>query len=498
MKHPRTFRGSQSRLGLVLLAATLTKVAVAQPDDKAAKAADSSATNGSASTAEAPKAEASAEAKTEKPQAAAEAAAVEPPKPDKSEAAETAAEAPPAATPLVVEILPGSGYYPPPKYLRGIAGGSLWMTMHGLQFPYMGPETGKQQLRIAISGSVWDDTSYARLVSGTEKKSQTRWTNQARGVLRVTPTYTTRDGWFGGGQIELVAKGDQTATSNVGGVDDVFVRAGKWNLFDVTVGRFQGWEVYHWGMGLDLNTFERRGAELPNQPQDTPQIYGVTHYWDRPDGGAGNYAAHLYATDYLRFEVLGQIGTNLGANTRSVRPVAILDLGYVKAKVGYEYGVAKAQEDGDPTRSRKNGFGGALQFILDPYIEGGINGAKGFIDQWNTNDLPELRKSTTTTSVGGFLNGRPIGSLILGAGLNYTYLVDLDANNIETSPNFNKTNVWTHLQTFGAVQYGFWDRLFFKFVLGYAQFKFEDHLQDPPRPFTNSSYSGRFRVMYLF
>jgi hypothetical protein len=502
MKSQRTIRGQEARLGLVLLAVTFTSVAVAQPDGEAAKAAAppvgsaEAAEPAKAATAEPAKvaADATADGAAQKSEAA---TAVAAPMPDTPAPVATAAEPEPAAaTPLSVEILPGSGY-PEPK-VRGIVGGSLWLTMHGLQFPYLGPETSKQTVRIAISGSVWDDTAYARINSGTDIKSTSRWTNQARAVLRATPTYTTRNGWFAGGQVEVVAKGDQTATSNMGMVDDAFVRAGKWKLFDVTVGRFQGWEVYHYGMGLDLNTYERRGAEHPDQPVKPPQIYGLSNYWDRPDGGAGNYAAHVYFTDYLRLEVLGQIGTNGGGNTRATRPVLVLDLGYVKAKVGVEYGVVKAQLDDDPTRTKRNGIGGALQFVLDPHIEGGINAAVGYTDVWNIRGLPELRMSTTTKSFGGFLNGRVIGALLVGVGVNYTHLTDLDENNIATSPNLGQTNYWTHLQSFGAVQYSFWDKLSFKFVAGYAKFHFEDKLQNPAFPYDNTAYSGRLRMMYLF
>ncbi len=129
--------------------------------------------------------------------------------------------------------------------------------MHGHQFPYAGPETSPNQVRLAISVSIWDDTSFARLNSGVPDvtKSLTRWYNQGRGVVRFTPSYTTREGWFVQGQVETVGNIEQTVVANnIGTVDDMFARVGKWNVFDVTVGRFQGWEVYHYGMGLDLNT----------------------------------------------------------------------------------------------------------------------------------------------------------------------------------------------------------------------------------------------------
>jgi hypothetical protein len=54
------------------------------------------------------------------------------------------------------------------------------------------------------------------------------------------------------------------------------------------------------------------------------------------------------------------------------------------------------------------------------------------------------------------------------------------------------------LQTFFALQYSVWDKLFFKFVGSYAKFHLEDNRQDPAHPYTDSATSGRLRVMYLF
>jgi hypothetical protein len=478
MKFQRTIRGSQSGLGLALLALTLSNVAVAQPDD------DKSA------------ADATGEAAAEKPEATSSAAAATKPK----EPAQPAAAAEPAATtPVSVEILPGSGY-PEPR-IRGIVGGSLWLTMQGYQFPYMGPETSQEGARIAISGSVWNDLSYAQIdTTNSNFVGLKRLASQSRALLRATPTYTTRDGWFAQGQVEVVGAGDQTLSTgnSVGLVDDAYVRAGKWKVFDVTLGRFQGWEVYHYGMGLDLNTLERTGADNANDSQHPPSIYGANYYWDRQDGGLGSYAAHVYFTDYLRLEVMGLFGTQGGSNTRAVRPVAVLDLGYFKAKVGAEYGVGTKQKDGDQTRVKKNGIGGALQFVLDPYIEGGVNAAIGYEDNWDKYGSPNLPGSFTTKSFGGFLNGRIVGPLLVGLGLNYTNQVDLDENSNQGSQNFGKTDSWSHWQSFAAVQYSFWNKLFFKLVAGYAKANFTERRLDLGSSYDNKAYSVRFRMMYLF
>ena len=503
MKSLRKVHGSGLGYSLLLVALSVGKVAVAQPDADSKATPAPGSTETSTPAAQTSDSEATAPAKADEKK----------PEPSKPEAAKTEpmplppTDATPAvepSVPLTVEILPASGYFPDRN--RGLVGGSLWLTMHGLQFPYMAPPTSKSAVRIAISGSVWDDTSVARFTSGhpASGKALSRWTNQGRAVLRTTPSYSTKEGWFVQGQVELVANSNQildTNTNNMGGVDDLFVRAGLWNVFDITAGRYQGWEVYHYGMGLDLNTFERQGASNPNLATKPPQIYGLDTYWDRPNGGAGNYAAHVYFTDYLRVEVLGQIGTNIsGNNTRGVRPIAILDLGYLKVKGGWEYGISHPQSDGALGRTRNNGFGGSVQFVLDPYIEGGINGAIGYLDSWSASTgAPNLAGSTTTKSYGAFLNGRVYGPVIVGLGANQTHYENLLTNQNPISPQLNGQSDWeSHLQTFAAVQYSFWDKMFVKFVGSYARFHYEDILQVPAHPFTNKEYGGRLRMMYLF
>lgn len=424
----------------------------------------------------------------------AEEAAPAPPKAEPAPPAEAAQD----TSPLPVHIL--AGLEMPGAKVRGITGGSLWLTTQGLQWPYMPKLPGGDRMQIAISGSAWVDTSYARINSGSKETdpSQKRWANQGRGVLRATPAYSTEEGWFAQGQIEFVANGDQTLTGqNLGVVDDMFVRAGKWGLFDVTVGRFQGWELYHYGMGLDLNTLERRGAEGRNAGKP-PQIYGLDFFWDRPNDGRGNYAVHFYPTDFLRFEVLGQVGTSSGNNQFAVRPVGILDLGFVKVKAGAELGKNSPQQDEIKGETSMNGWGVAVQGVLDPHVEAGVNVATGYTDAINNQGLPDLARSTTTMSYGGFLNGRVFGPLIIGGGANMTRFNSLQTNGITTSPNYGKHDVHTHFQAFVAVQYSVWDRFFVKFVGARAVYDYEDYVREPPHGYTYDMWSGRFRVMYLF
>src|SRR6187399_1786596 len=249
-----------------------------------------------ASEAEAPPGETAADAG----EPAAEAAPGEPPQPDatanagtvaksndtaevEANGADTAASEPEPAlgTHMSLELVPASGY--PSWQVRGIPGGSLAATMHGMQWPYLPALGDSDTLRVGVSGYFWNDLSYARILSGLEDSypNQKRLATQSRGVLRVSPTYSTKGGWFAQGQGELVIHGDTLIEgSNLGSTDDLYFRVGKWKLFDVTAGRFQGWEIAnHYGMGLDLNTLERDGAVIQAQDGKPAPAYGLTYFW---------------------------------------------------------------------------------------------------------------------------------------------------------------------------------------------------------------------------
>lgn len=398
---------------------------------------------------------------------------------------------------VVVEQLPGSAYLEPKT--RGLRGGSLWLTMHGYQFPYMPVIPGKTGLRIGLSGSAWVDTSYRKVDSGlavqTGDANLHDWRQQGRFVGRITPTYSTREGWFvqGQGEIVLNSASDSTVAMHAENTDDLFVRFGKWQFADITAGRFQGWEIYHFGMGLDWNTLERDGARTDRTAP--PGIYGVTHLWDRMDG-PGKLAAHFYPTDYLRFELLGVMGS-YSNNQIGVRPVGILDFGWVKLKVGAEYEKQspRAQSPNFQNKIENRGFGGSLQFVIDPYVEFGFNGAQGLTDNYGLSGVLDAGLSETRTSFGGFANGRIYGPLLIGAGVNSTR-----KNNLKQNATTGENDISTHLQAFGAIQYTLFESFYIKMVAAYADAHY-NLLSDEPEQrqnYHNKSLSGRLRLMYLF
>jgi len=413
-----------------------------------------------------------------------------------------------------------------PGLHRGLYGGSLWLepSFQGLQWPYM-PRTG-----VGLSGLAWVDSGYQEIDrEGKSTPSTNRYFQQGRLVVRITPTYASGR-FFIQTQAEVVANGCQstgTSTCDQQGqgtvdTDDLWVRVGQWNVWDLKVGRFEGWELYHLGMGLDQYTLERRGAQVegtPGNTLDTPDFYGLDYLRYRPRGfGLGYVAAHGYFTNYLRGELLGELGTdNDSGNGYSVlgaRPLVIFDLGWLKLKAGVEYEkrargtpfntntattLDATNEPAYKERTRK-GYGVAVQIVLDPWVEFGANLAQGSQDQTADSGSRDDAASFTRTSIGGFANFRLAKSsflkdVIVGAGVNWTTNYDEHRANGDSNPDYT-----AHLQGFVAVQYLLANQLFIKAVVAYARADFQptDSANNPDTVFSNVMWSGRVRLMYMF
>lgn len=458
--------------------------AAAEKSDDKDKAATGAASASVEASSDAPKADAKAEA---------EAPASETP----PEKAPPEAGSPIAAPPATLAAPPGDVARLPPEAfpsepIRGIYGGSLWLTFHGLQWPTSPFHSDPPRTQLGFSGYAWADTSYQAVTTGdAAAHDKHNWVHQARFALRATPTYT-KGNMFVQGQGELVAANSDdlgNTPSFVMRTDDLWVRIGSWNKWDVQVGRYQAWEIYHYGMGLDQNTAERIGAY--NQQNLRPnQIYGVSFLYERPSG-FGNAAFHIYPTRYLRAEMLLQAGYAGSANSLGGRPAVILDFGWLKLKGAAEMRLVKSDNDTQKQDEKYRGGGGAVQIIVDPRIEFGANGAYGNTDIIDSMGTKIPQASVDEWSAGGFLNVRAIDPVIIGVGANYSRLDDTQVNERGEHGEFS------HFQSFAAVQALVLDQLFVKFVFGYARADFAP-ATSTAEPWHDTSVSGRLRLMYLF
>jgi hypothetical protein len=387
----------------------------------------------------------------------------------------------------LVERLPSSAY--PEPYLRGLHGGSMWLNMQGLQWPYY-PRTA-----IGLSGYGWIDNDYkiTRVGDPGQSDHNTKYFQQGRFLLRVTPTYSNGV-WFVQAQGEVVANKDQLdtqATQSVVDAEDVWVRAGEWQKWDVTVGRFEAFEVYHLGMGLDVNTDERIGAY--DGSHTPPALYGATFLFYRP-AGPGNVALHLYPTKSLRVEILGQWGNDNLLNYIGGRPAVIYDAGWIKAKAAaeYQWGTPQDPAPGQRNERRLRGVAGSVQFVLAPWIEFGPNIGYAVTDLFTpASPTPNTGLSGNETSFGGFVNAQVTPGLLVGAGANYAKFSNLHQN---AEGQFDTS---TNSQYFLAVQYLLFNQLFIKLVGGYAKSHF-DYSFSNMNPYDDDMFSVRLRLMYLY
>lgn len=395
---------------------------------------------------------------------------------------------------LYLEVLPAEAY--PSHDGGGIPGGSLRGTMGGLQWPYMPARAGDGPLRVGVSGSFWVDGSRRSLETGLDTEpDRLEYRHQGRFVFRTTPVYNLRDDWFVQAQAEAVVNADQDdglEQQYVEG-DDLWVRTGMWDVFDVQVGRLQGWEVYHLGMGLDLNTFERNGAEGPSS---TPKpLYTVSDMWDRGKS-EGSLAAHLYPTAWARVEVQARFGLAGNGNFIGVRPVGILDFGFVKLKAGYEQSTTPAIDIASDSRIDSRGLGAGLDVVLDPWVELGASFGNVAREQFDADNGQSLKGSATTLTYGGYVNGRIIDGLVLGLGYHTLQWENLNSDPVTGSDPDHDTNTLM----FGAIQYALFDRLTLKYVFSPSKFSRHERAEGAavPQEFTNESVSHRIRFAVTF
>jgi hypothetical protein len=491
MRTPPSFIKSLSSVLTTLILLGSSALASAQDHDKPAKAQPATS---EAAAKPAPPVVETAEATAKAPEPST-ADSETPPTPD-----------PASITEVGVQRLPGSAF--PEPVTRGLEHGSLSKTFHGLQWPYMPAVGPGSRFVLGLSGWGWIDTSYMKFAPwSTSRNPPTNainlsnikyWKQQSRLLLRITPTYAMDDGWFIQGQAELVGTGDQIITrSDVGGADtdDLFLRVGQWNTWDFQVGRFEGWEVFHLGMGLDQNTFERQGAVGAGEASNPISFYGVTDNQFRPQGAAGNFAAHYYPLRILRFELLGTVGTLGAYPALATRPVAVLDFGWLKFKLGTEYQRLVGQGANDKTQKTSKGVGGAVQFVFLPHLEFGLNAAQGTVWSVDKNNNIDRQGSHTRTTYGGFANlsnGSRKHPLMFGVGGMYSHK---EAQNDVLGDGV--VNKYWLMQSFVAVQYVLKQQLYIKLVGGYSR----GHwllAGDPLVEWDDEMYSVRLRFAFYF
>lgn len=271
-----------------------------------------------------------------------------------------------------------------------------------------------------------------------------------RGRFVVGPTVEHRfgadDKWFVAARGELVAWLRERGSYQIN-ADDVYGQVGKKGLWDLKLGRFQAWRVYHKGAGFDLYTIEDQGACASlaggscslESGTFGPHTYEVNaNYYREP---AGKAAVHIYPAPWAGVELLGLMGNADGPNQLGGRAAALVHFPYVRASLGAEYRATRPPKENPPACPKCGnvsdtvGFGGGVEVTIKP-VALGVNVAQGKYTSYNTTSgVLDNDASNTRTSLGGYAEF-DVGSLVidrnlvLGFGLNRTEVVD-KVNNFE-------------------------------------------------------------------
>ena len=295
---------------------------------------------------------------------------------------------PAAVTEVGVQRLPGSAY--PEPQTRGLKYGSLWLTFHGLQWPYM-PSCTNGERFVHRPVGLGLDRHLLREVRPLGRRTRTSrpdrikyWKQQARMLLRVTPTYSFDTDWFIQGQVELVGTGDQTIAA-VGRRRRRHRRslAARRPVEQVGLpGRplrgLGGLSPRH---GARLQHLRAQGRGRAGRVQQHIAFYGLTDNQFRPSGAAGNFAVHYYPLPFLRFELLGMAGSfsgpaYAGASGGDPRPRL------AQAQGGHRVPARRRQPGvGSDRRSRRRASAARCSSSSLPHVEFGFNAAQGTV--WN-------------------------------------------------------------------------------------------------------------------
>jgi len=343
---------------------------------------------------------------------------------------------------------------------------------------------------VFLYGGLEQDTGFAQYTFRDDQQnpSETLYDLRGRFVFGPMLHHEFKNGMYVRATGQLVAwVRDQFKIYQIN-VDDVYgqvggrLGGGRW---DVQIGRFMTWRVFHKGMGFDLYTLEDRGAAKSHNIGTDDATYGIHTYeanyiYLRNSGApianetAGRAAIHYFPTRYLGVELVGVYGqANAGADNTlggrlavdfhkkigpvGVRVSAAAEDRYQTPSINHlnQTGVGA---DGKPTyekcpdcavRDDHGVAGGAVLKYSIVEAGGGIGQAWNFVHQnpANTTGAPRDPKSTAeTTSYGGYLQLDPgtllfKRALIIGAGV------------FKTSLNTRTDYVEQHVQ--GAAYIGF-------------------------------------------
>jgi hypothetical protein len=328
---------------------------------------------------------------------------------------------------------------------------------------------------LRLDGYFWTDTGQMKRTNAREGQfDQTSYYMQGRFVLSAEyreqlGSVTAR------ARSELIGFVNEFTKSQFEAhVLDAYAQVGQaW--WDVQVGRFLAWEVYHRGAGIELFTAEEAGA-----------LGGPPLYWLQLTRGyqneAGQLAVHLYPWEWLGLEVAGVYGQEQSQNTLGIRPVVDFHRWGLQAIAGYEFSQQAGQTEADKVKSRSSGFAGKLQYTLSVVTAGASVGKRRVRYTNVLGDRDGERTLQNHWSAGGFLNVN-VWHGQLGLGYHHTTQKNLQGEEIAHDQGFASLLFWLPIDGLGV-----------KAVYGFATAHVEDI--DVGSEWDNDMRSARVRLVF--
>lgn len=249
---------------------------------------------------------------------------------------------------------------------------------------------------IHFSGNFWVDTGYMSRTNA-QPGQYNQAANYMGGRFVLGADYKREfEGFFAKAKVELVGFESEYAGSRYEPhTQDAYVMFGG-KRWDVQVGRFLAWEVYHRGQGIELYTAEEAGA------LGAPSLYWLD-FTRGHKNEAGQAAVHFYPLDFLAVELAGVYGQESNQNNLGIRPVVSLKQWGAELIAGYEFLKQAPQTDADKTQTTSQGTSARLQYKRS-FVSAGAEFAWATIESIGIDGLIDSGKSLDKITFGGFAN----------------------------------------------------------------------------------------------
>ena len=249
---------------------------------------------------------------------------------------------------------------------------------------------------IRLNGYAWVDTGYlSRTYDLTAYPQQDAAYMQGRVVLGAGLKRTFGD-YYGEVKVQFLGLVNEYAKSQYEpDTLEAYLQIGHQKWWDLQIGRFLAWEVYHRGQGIELYTLEDRGVG-----------YATLYWLDYTRGyldQAGQVAVHFYPWSFLKFELAGVYGQQDSQNNFGVRPVVDFSLGDFQLIGGYELLLKRPQTASDKVEKTQMGFAAKAQYRF-PVVTVGADVAWSSQRVLDINATPDTGNSWDKASFGGFVD----------------------------------------------------------------------------------------------